>query len=197
LYKPVISALPQMLQTLGTDYADRVLPSIANETMASVVAQFTAAELITRREKVSQVIKTKLIERAKEFSIILDDVSITDLTFASEYAAAVEAKQVAQQEAARAKYLVEKAIQDKEETIVRAQGEAQAATLFNKQLRDDPQGNFLALRRIGAAKEIAQHLAMGANRVFLTTDTLLLNTVGSAPSKSLVDEVVSAVTNRR
>jgi prohibitin 2 len=35
-----------------------------------------------------------LIDRARDFNIILDDVAITELTFGKEYAAAVEAKQV-------------------------------------------------------------------------------------------------------
>jgi len=45
-----------------------------------------------------------LTERAKDFNIILDDVSITELSFGKEYTAAVEAKQVAQQEAQRKKF---------------------------------------------------------------------------------------------
>jgi len=44
--------------------------------------------------------------RAKNFNILLEDVSITQLTFSREYTAAVEAKQVAQQDAERAKYWV-------------------------------------------------------------------------------------------
>ena len=42
-----------------------------------------------------------LIERARDFHIVVDDVSITHLTFGKEYTAAVEAKQVAQQDAER------------------------------------------------------------------------------------------------
>ena len=38
--------------------------------------------------------REQLLERAKDFNIILDDVSITDLSFGREYTAAVEAKQV-------------------------------------------------------------------------------------------------------
>jgi prohibitin 2 len=34
------------------------------------------------------------MERAQDFHMILDDVSITDLTFGKEYSAAVESKQV-------------------------------------------------------------------------------------------------------
>lgn len=51
----------------------------------------------------------------------LDDVSITSLTFGREFTAAIEAKQVAAQEAERAKFVVEKAEQDKRSAIIRAQ----------------------------------------------------------------------------
>jgi prohibitin 2 len=157
------------------NYDERVLPSIANEVLASTVAQFTASQLITKREEVSDIIKKKLTERARDFHLILDDVSITHLTFANEYMQAVEAKQVAQQEAERARFVVERARQDKEETIVRAEGEADAARQFNEQLSTDKSGNFLSLRRIEAAKEIAHTIASGGNRVYLNADTLLFN----------------------
>lgn len=54
----------------------------------------------------SKDIRRILTERARFFNIVLDDVSITNLTFSREYTAAVEAKQVAQQEAERAKFIV-------------------------------------------------------------------------------------------
>lgn len=99
-----------------------------------------------------------MTERAKDFNIILDDVSITELSFGKEYTAAVEAKQVAQQEAQRKQYIsiqpfiilvffewnvkyfyamtgaafvVDRAIQEKQQKIVHAEGEAQAAKLIS------------------------------------------------------------------
>ena len=53
--------------------------------MAGVVAQFNASQLITQREMVSLQIKSKLTERARDFHLILDDVSIVDLMFGDEY----------------------------------------------------------------------------------------------------------------
>lgn len=62
-----------------------------------------------------------MTERASNFNIALDDVSITTLTFGREFTAAIEAKQVAAQEAERAKFVVEKAEQDKRSAVIRAQ----------------------------------------------------------------------------
>ena len=73
-----------------------------------------------------------LTERALDFNIILDDVAITELAFSPQYSAAVEAKQVAAQEAQRASFYVEKAIQQRQEKIVQAEGEAQSAKMVNK-----------------------------------------------------------------
>jgi len=72
-------------------------------------------------QTVSREIRKILTERARFFNIALDDVSITSLSFGKEFTHAIEAKQVAAQEAERAKFIVEKAEQDKRSAIIRAQ----------------------------------------------------------------------------
>ena len=96
-----------------------------------MVAKFNASQLITQRQQVSLMVRRELTERAKDFNIILDDVSLTELSFSREYAAAVEAKQVAQQEAQRAMFIVEQAKQERQQKIVQAEGEAEAAKMIS------------------------------------------------------------------
>lgn len=61
----------------------------------------------------------------------MDDVSITELSFGKEYTAAVEAKQVAHQEAQRAVFFVERAKQERQQKILQAEGEAEAAKMIS------------------------------------------------------------------
>jgi len=173
LYKPNEYQLPVILSTLGTNFGERVLPSIVNETLKSVVAQYNASQLITQRDAVSKLIKRNLVERAKDFNILVDDVSITHLTFGKEYTAAVEAKQVAQQDAERAKFVVKQALQDKRSTIIKAQGEAKSAEMIGQAVQKNP--GFIELRQLDAARSIASTISRSSNKVFLDSNSLLLN----------------------
>ena len=176
LFRPNPSRLPFIYRRLGTDYEERVLPSIVNEVTKAVVAKYNASELLTKRELVSREIIDILSRRASDFEILLDDVSITHIAFSKEYTAAVEAKQVAQQESERAKYIVDKAIQEKRQIVIRAEGEAQSAQLIGSAIRDNPA--FLQLRQIEASKEIANIINNSTNKVYLNSSNLLINTVG-------------------
>lgn len=123
--------------------------------------------------QVSLLIRRELTERAKDFSLILDDVAITELSFSREYTAAVEAKQVAQQEAQRAQFLVEKAKQEQRQKIVQAEGEAEAAKMLGEALSKNP--GYIKLRKIRAAQNISKTIATSQNRIYLTADNLVLN----------------------
>lgn len=181
LHKPDPNKLVDIYRQLGNNYDERVLPSIMNECAKAVVARYNANELLTKRDLVSKEISADLKRRAASFHVLLDDVAITHLAFSPEYARAVEAKQVAQQDAERAKYIVLGAQQEKKTIVTKARGEAESATLIGTAVKKNP--GFMKLRRIDAAREIADIVAGSGNKVYLNADSLLLNLLGDSDDK--------------
>lgn len=178
LFKPKVEGLPHIHQTLGEDYDERVIPSIANEVLKATIAQFNAEELLTRREHVSNLIREAIVKRAETFRIEIDDVSITHLTYGKEFSRAIEEKQVAEQEAERQKFIVQRSEQERQATVIRAEGEAQAAKLISDALKEHGSG-LIEVRRIDAAKDIADTLAKSPNVMYLPNgQSMLLNMAG-------------------
>lgn len=171
LYRPVESELPKILNNLGIDYDKRIIPSIGQEVLKSSVAQYNAEQLLTQREKVSLEIKDDLSKRAKDFDILLDDVSITHLKFSKEFAAAIEQKQVAQQMAERSKFVVMQREEEKKASILRAEGESEGAKLIAEAINKYGKG-LVALRKIEAAQHIATTLSTSPNITFVAGNTM-------------------------
>lgn len=122
---------------------------------------------------VSRLVRDNLTTRARRFNLVMDDVSITHVAFSPEFTHAVEAKQIAQQTALRAAFLVDQAIQEKQSIIVRAQGEARSAELIGEAVKKNK--GFLKLRKLEAARDIATTLAQSGNKIMLDAQSLLLN----------------------
>jgi len=166
LSRPDENKLAFIYQTLGPNYDETVFENLGNEVLKAVVAQYQAEELLSKRASVSLSIREKLVERASKFNLILDDVAITHLTFGREFARAIENKQVAQQEAETQLYLVAKAEQERKAAVIRAEGEAEAAQLMNQAFLKHGSG-LIEVRRIDAAKEVAQILSKSKNITYL------------------------------
>ena len=101
-----------------------------------------------------------LTEQAATFGLILDDVSLTYLTFGKEFTEAVEAKQVAQQEAERARFVKGKAEQQKKveqqkkAAVLSAEGDSKATELIANSLATAGDG-LIELCKLEAAEDIA------------------------------------------
>lgn len=117
---------------LGSDQNDieiKIVKPAMSEAFKSVVAQYNAEELITKREAVSNTIVSTLSARLKQYDLFVDSVSVTNFKFSDAYANAVEAKQVAEQDANRAKNVLQKAQIEAQQKVVEAKAQADAMTL--------------------------------------------------------------------
>ena len=172
LYRPVEEVIPKIHLTYDKDYAQRLLPSIGNEVLKSVIAQFDADQLLKNRETVSCLIKDNISTRAREYMIV-EDVSLIDLKFSSEYVKSIEAKQSAQQEAERYKFIVQQDEQFKAAAIIQAEGKAEAAKLISESVAK--YGNsVIELKKIEAAQEITKNLTSSPNISFVPSNVNML-----------------------
>jgi hypothetical protein len=64
LSKPDSGVLSQIYRSLGLDWDERVLPSIGNEVLKAVVAQYNAEQLLTQRDRVSRAVSSLLFGAA-------------------------------------------------------------------------------------------------------------------------------------
>ena len=125
------------------------------------------------------ILQTGMKRRCLPYNIILDDVSLTHLTFSRDFARAIEDKQVAEQMAERAKFVVMKNEQERQALVIRAEGDAEAASLVSKALADHGRG-LLEIRRIETAQELANTLGRARGNVTYlpggdSSQNLLLN----------------------
>lgn len=100
-----------------------------SEAFKAVVAQYTAEQLITERGVVSTMIESALSARLKQYDLYVDSVSITNFKFSEAYSNAVEAKQVAEQNAGKAKNDLATATINAQQKVVEAKANADAMQL--------------------------------------------------------------------
>src|SRR5215207_9001837 len=147
-------------QQLGFEYPNRVITPAIQESVKQVTARFNAEELITKRETVKNQITDQITARLAAYNIIVDAVSITDFQFSQLFKSAVEAKVAAQQRALQAqnelrriqieaqqneaqaigeqKANIARAEGIKQSNVLQAEGEAQAITIIDEQLKNNP-----------------------------------------------------------
>lgn len=111
-----------MYQNVGKDYADTLLQPAVQEAIKSVMAQYSAEQLITSRSAVSVAISDELTTKVSNYGIVVDEFNIVNFSFSDEFDAAIEAKQVAEQNKIKAQT-------EKEQRVIEAEANASEKTI--------------------------------------------------------------------
>ena len=151
-YHPDKERVHVLYKEIGLDYENRVIQPAIEETVKQVTANYNAEELITKRPLVKSDIETAIRERLDAFGIVTEVISITDFEFSVLFNKAIESKVEAEQNALRAENdlrRIQVEAQQHEATatgrananIAEAKGEAEAISIINKALSENP--NYL------------------------------------------------------
>lgn len=116
-----------IVKNVGTNYEDVLITPSVNEVMKSIMASYTAEQSITNRNIISTALLDELNEKLSDSGIYVSDINIIDFDFSDVYVAAIEAKQVAEQEKLRAKIEQEQLTMEKESESARRVIDAEAA----------------------------------------------------------------------
>lgn len=125
-YKIEDSKVADIYSRIGVNFADVVIDPNIQKIVKGVTAKYTAEELITERTQVTTDIQNQLAEVLAPSDILVTAVSITDFDFSPSFNAAIEAKVTAEQNAQAAKNKLDQVKYESEQTIVAAQGVAEA-----------------------------------------------------------------------
>lgn len=129
----------KVYQSIGDneEVFNRIVAPNTNEVVKASTAQYKAEKIIQLRQELKNKIDVALLARLKDYDIILDDVSLTNIDFSQEFNSAIEAKQVAQLESQKAQFIAEKAIKEADAAVNKAKGESEAQRLQQQTLNPD------------------------------------------------------------
>lgn len=123
------NAAVDLYQKVGLDYDTKLVVPFFSTAIKEVVPQYGIAEILAKRETIRQEAVVKLSQKLAPYGLIVDDVAIANIDFSEQYKAAIEAKQVAEQQVqTESQILAQRKIQADQARAV-AQGTADAAVI--------------------------------------------------------------------
>lgn len=139
-----------LYREIGKNFNSVIIEPAIYETMKSVIANYTAEELVTKRQEVSNKTQEILTARLEENGINVTALNLLDLSFSEEFDDAIEKKQIVEQQTQQAKYELEKAKIENEKKIENAKAEAEVMKQQNQEITE----NTLRLKELENQQEL-------------------------------------------
>ena len=139
-------------------YTNELVRPLTRGVIRDAVSQYgVQAVYSTKRNELTQNIVEQLRKKLADNGLLLTDFVLRNITFSPEYAASVEQKQIAEQQAQQARFVVEQRKQEAEQARQQAQGQADAVVIRAKGDADarliQAEAEAKALELIAAALE--------------------------------------------
>ena len=125
-YRVDAQGASQLFKEVGMTYESKIIAPAIQESIKSIIARFSAEELITKRQTVSVGIKDELAEKVIGYGIVVDEFNIINFDFSNEFNNAVEAKQTAQQDALKAQQELARITIEAQQQVEQAKAQADA-----------------------------------------------------------------------
>ena len=127
----------EVYRNIGQDFEEKIIQPAILESVKAITAQFTAEELVTERQAVSDLMKENLSAKIDPYGIQVELLNIISFEFSEEFDAAIEAKQTAQQNALKAEQDLRRIKVEAEQEIEKARAEAESYRLKNQEITEN------------------------------------------------------------
>jgi regulator of protease activity HflC (stomatin/prohibitin superfamily) len=127
----------KMHKDTGKDYAEKLIGPAIVGCAKDVFGKWNATDVIAKREEATEFIVKGLKNKLEPYGIHITLVELLDISFKPKFEDAVEAKQIAEQEASRAKNLTVKIKEEAQQKIIAAEAEAKAMEVRAKALESN------------------------------------------------------------
>jgi regulator of protease activity HflC (stomatin/prohibitin superfamily) len=121
-----------LYRDIGVNYLETVVNPTIQETVKTIIARYTAEELIGKRAEVAVEIEELLTINLARYNIDVSSTAIENMDFTDSFTAAVEAKAVAAQQKLQAQIEQERLTMEAQQAAARAEVEANAQAAVNK-----------------------------------------------------------------
>jgi regulator of protease activity HflC (stomatin/prohibitin superfamily) len=170
-YHPDPDHLDRLHRSLGIDYVNKVIRPQVRSTVRMIVSDYPVLDVYSgKRTQIQAKLEQQLRESFKKNYITLEEVLLRNVQFSREFQQAIENKQIAQQEAQRMKYVLERQEQEKKRKIIEAEGESESLRLKGKALADNPQ--LIQYEYIKLLAPNVQAIVTDQNTIFNFSDFL-------------------------
>ena len=138
-YHPDIDNLDKLHRRIGVNFVNKVLRPQVRSIVRMIVSEYSVLVVYSgKRMLIQSEIEKSLSASFKKSFIICDEVLLRNVQFSKDFQQAIENKQIAQQEAQRMIYVLEKQEMEKKRKIIEAEGESESLRLKGKALADNP-----------------------------------------------------------
>jgi regulator of protease activity HflC (stomatin/prohibitin superfamily) len=137
-FRPDPENVWRLHKEVGTDYVNKILrPEIRSQTRVAI-SEFPVTEVYSaERQVIEDRIESRLRESVGRTYLMIDEVLLRDIQFSAAFAKSIEDKQIAEQNAQRMEYVLERTEKEREQKIIEAEGEAQAIELKGRAVAEN------------------------------------------------------------
>ncbi len=149
-YRIPIENIIKIHRNIGPDYDEKVIRPLIRSEVRHVVSSHSVTEIYSsKREEIQKEIEGRIKERLEKDGFLVEAIILRDVHFTPDFAKAIEEKQIAQQEAERMEYLLEKEKKEAERKKIEAKGKAEAIKIISEELKKHPEyTNYLYVDKL-------------------------------------------------